>query len=228
MRAAIILAAGASRRFGRSDKLHARLGLCTLLQHAVCNAQAAGARRILVVRAMSGKVARLHVPRRKPGPRCCGWTGRRLSPGNGVGAGGKTDPHEPYRPAGVAIIRAQAWRDGLSASLAAGLAALRPIEREVLIFLADMPFARAPQMRLAAGFDAARPAFGSRRGHPVLVRTQAAKVALGSGDKGLAGRLKTSLVPGTAANLFDIDTQDALRRARRHGSRALWLRSANG
>jgi len=184
VRAAIILAAGASRRFGHRDKLKVRLGARSLLDHAIANARAAGATRILLV---SSRRARM---------------------------------------IGVTVVHAPRTRDGLSASLAAGLAALRPIEREALIFLADMPFARAPRLRLPPGADAARPRFQGRPGHPVLVRTQSAIARLGRGDAGLGGALQTVFVPGTAAHLLDIDTPAELRRARHHGSRALRSRSA--
>jgi molybdenum cofactor cytidylyltransferase len=183
MRAAIVLAAGASRRFGRRDKLKARLGGRSLLDLAVANARACGACRVLLVSAAR----------------------RRL--------------------AGVTHIQAAHAREGLSASLAAGLAALRPVEREILIFLADMPFACAPRLRLAAGVDAVRPCFRGQPGHPLLVRAAVAKARLGRGDKGLAGAIRARFVAGTAAHLIDIDTPDALRRARRHGSRGFRPRS---
>jgi molybdenum cofactor cytidylyltransferase len=185
LRAAIILAAGASRRFGPRDKLSARLNGRSLLDHAIANARASGACRILLV-------TRAGV--RRPG----------LTP---IGL-----------PASAA----------LSASVAAGLAALRPIEREALIFLADMPFARALRLRLRAGVDAARPSFGGKPGHPVLVRVKAAKTKLGQGDQGLGRTLRTAFVPGSRVHLLDIDTPAALRLARRHGSRARRSRSALG
>ena len=116
--------------------------------------------------------------------------------------------------------------DALSTSLRAGLAALRPIEREVLIFLADMPFARAPRLRFCPGADAARPCFRGQPGHPMLVRAAPARAALGTSDRGLGAALGTAFVPGTAAHLLDIDTPTALRRAQRHGSRAWRPRSA--
>ena len=183
MRAAILLAAGASRRFGGRDKLKARLGSRSLLDLAVAHARASGACRVILVS-----------------------TGR-------------------IRLAGVTHVHAHRAREGLSASLAAGLAALRPIEREVLIFLADMPFAYAPRLRLAPGVHAVRPRFRGQPGHPLLVRTTAARTGLGQGDKGLSESLRARFVPGTAAHLIDIDTPAALHRARRHGSRGFGQRS---
>lgn len=183
MRAAILLAAGASRRFGRRDKLRELLARRRLLDHAIAHALASGAARVLLV------------------------TSR------------------PERMRGVTHVRVRNARSGLSASLAAGLAALRPIEREVLIFLADMPFAYAPRLRLSPGAEAVRPHFGAVPGHPMLVSTRAAKAGAGRGDKGLGNALRTALVRGAAGHVFDVDTLHALRRARRHGSRAGGRRS---
>jgi len=183
MRAAILLAAGASSRFGRRDKLREMLAGRSLLDHAVDRARASGAHRILLV------------------------TSR------------------PARIPGVTHVRAHNATSGLSASLAAGLSALRPIEREVLIFLADMPFAHAPRLRLRPGVEAIRPLFRNQPGHPMLVRTRAAKAQLGRGDRGLRGVLRTTFVRGAAGHVFDVDTTEALRVARRHGSRAAGRRS---
>jgi len=183
VRAAILLAAGASRRFGSRDKLKAKLDGRSLLDHAIANARASGARRIILV------------------------------------------TNRPTCRPGTTNVRARRAREGLSASLAAGLAALRPIEREVLIFLADMPFARAPHMRLGAGADAVRPHFGDQPGHPMLVRSAVAKSRLGRGDAGLSRAFNPLLVQGAAAHLLDIDTRDALRRLRLRGSGVLRRRS---
>jgi len=182
LRVAIILAAGASRRFGSRDKLRAQLNGQSLLDHAIANARASGACRILLV------------------------------------------TRAAIRRPGVTTVRLRST--ALSTSLAAGLAGLRPIEREALIFLADMPFARVPRLRLPPGFDAARPLFRGKPGHPVLVRVKTARTKLGQGDQGLGRALRTAFVPGSPAHLLDVDTQATLRRARLHGSRARRSRSA--
>ena len=184
MRAAILLAAGASRRFGRHDKLQARLGPRSLLDHALTNARASGAYRIILVTV------------------------------------------RPRRIAGVTQVRAPRVEGSLSTSLAAGLAALRPIERETLIFLADMPYARAPRLRLPLGAKAVRPRFRGFPGHPVLVEVAAAKAGLAEGEAGLGRTLRMAFVPGNAGHLLDIDTPAVLCRVRRHGSRAWRPRSA--
>jgi len=184
VRAAILLAAGASRRFGRSDKLQARLGQRSLLDHALANVRASGASRIILVTA------------------------------------------DPKRIRGVTQVRMSRARGSLSTSIAAGLAALRPVEREALIFLADMPYAYAPRLRLPLGAMAVRPHFRGLPGHPVLVRVVAAKAALAQGEVGLGRSLRMAYVPGGVDHLVDIDTPAALRRVRRHGSRAWRPRSA--
>lgn len=183
MRAAIILAAGASRRFGRRDKLTEKFGGLRLVDHAIANARASGVRRLLLVTSV------------------------------------------PVHAHGVIQIRARDARSGLSASLAAGLAALRPIEREVLIFLADMPFAHAPHLRLRPGIEAVRPAFRGQPGHPMLVRSSKAREKLGKGDRGLGGVLRTAFVRGSGGHVLDIDTPRALLLLRRHGSRSISRRS---
>lgn len=116
---------------------------------------------------------------------------------------------------GLVAIRARDAAQGLSASLAAGLKAMRPIEREVLIFLGDMPFAGASRaLRLHAGSKGSRPVWRGRPGHPMLVRVSAARGTRIAGDSGLGGLGDIVAVRGTAGNLCDIDGRAALRRAR--------------
>jgi molybdenum cofactor cytidylyltransferase len=182
VRAAILLAAGASRRFGRPDKLAARIGRRAVLDHALALARASGAVRLIVV------------------------------------------ARAPHRAsARERWLRTPLSRAGMGGSLAAALAALRPVEREVLIFLADMPFAAAPRrLRLDSGEDAARPIYRGRPGHPLLVRTAVARRLVRAGDDGLVRRLdpaRVRLVRGERGAVLDIDTPVALRRARREGSR---------
>ena len=183
MRAAILLAAGASRRFGQRDKLREKLAGRRLIDHAIAHARASGVRRVLLVTSM------------------------------------------PVQVRGVIPVRARDARSGMAASLAAGLAALRPIEREVLIFLADMPFARAPRLRLRPGMDAVRPVFEGQPGHPMLVRASVAKARVGKGDTGFGRTLRTAFVRGSRDHVLDIDTPHALGIARRQGSRGGGRRS---
>ena len=123
----------------------------------------------------------------------------------------------------VILVRARRHAEGLSASLAAGLAALRPIDRELILFLADMPFARMPRMRLRPGIDAIRPEVAGKPGHPMLVRATVARRLGGKGDRGLAAMLdhrRIGAVRGCLGNIVDIDTRAALRA----GARRLPLR----
>lgn len=182
MRAAILLAAGGSRRFGRGDKLLARLNGRPLLLHALDGALASGVRRVIVVVPSAG-----------------GKVGRAIG-----------------RCPRVERVVARRHRDGLAASLTAGLAALRPIEREALIFLADMPFARMPTgARLGAGRDAVRPLHRGAPGHPLLVRSAVAARARLRGDQGLAAKLHAiGTLRGAVGNLIDVDTPATLRRLR--------------
>lgn len=175
----LLLAAGASRRFGGRDKLRARLLGRPLIAHALCRAREAAAGRVILVAPAA------------------------LWPRDG----------------NVLGVRPREARLGLGASLLAGLAALRPIEREVLILLADMPFACAPRrLRLRPGEDAARPVHRGLPGHPMLVRADIARRLAAKADRGLAQSLaadRVALVAGDAGHLLDIDTPRALGRARR-------------
>lgn len=123
------------------------------------------------------------------------------------------------------LVVARTHRQGMGASFAAGLRAVRPIERELLLFLGDMPFVSSgARLRLAPGLDAVRPVWNGVPGHPVLVRTAAARAAMrqAKGDAGLLGRLdrhRIGLVQSCAGTVADVDTRKALARARRAGKR---------
>jgi molybdenum cofactor cytidylyltransferase len=165
LRAALVLAAGRSRRFGSRDKLKAQVAGKSLLDHAVARAWASGAARVLIV--------------------------------------------------GAGYLRVQDAERGMGASLIAGLRALRPIEREVFVFLADMPFAAAPKrLRFHAGEGAVRPVVKGVPGHPMLVRTAIARALARPTDKGLAGLDRVRRVRGTTGNILDIDTPETLARIR--------------
>jgi molybdenum cofactor cytidylyltransferase len=190
LRAAIVLAAGRSRRFGRRDKLAARLGGLSLLDRALICAVMSGARRVIVVHKRRGTCS-----------------------------------------AGFVWIKAPESSEGMGGSLRAALRALRPIDREVLVFLGDMPFARVPHtLRLTVGRDALRPIFEGKPGHPTLVRTAAAKRLVPSGDRGLAAVLdprRVGVVRGGPGNMLDIDTPAMLRAARMDQARSARVRSSD-
>lgn len=182
MRAALVLAAGASRRFGRANKLLMPIAGRPVLAHAVARARAAARRVIVVVGADAVRTARI------------------------------------ARAGGAAAVQARDHREGLSASLRRGLAQLRPIDRELLVYLGDMPFVPDPRRWRLAGADAVRPA----RGHPVLLRTAAIRATPLSGDRGLApllGGLRVRTIAAGPGARLDLDTRFAWMRTRRIAGR---------
>jgi CTP:molybdopterin cytidylyltransferase MocA len=118
----------------------------------------------------------------------------------------------------LTVIRSRSSAEGMGGSLRAALRHVRPVEREVLVFLADMPFAHAgATLRIPPGAQAVRPVFRGLPGHPLLVRAAALSEVSLSGDRGLAGALdrrRIASVEGDAGNVLDIDTRVALRRVR--------------
>ena len=123
------------------------------------------------------------------------------------------------------IVFARDHREGLGASLRAGLKALRCNERDLFVFLGDMPtvplgltgrLARA----LRPGLDAVRPRGQAGPGHPVLLRRpDRDTIDRLCGDSGLAALIggRTGWVAtgrtGTARPA-DIDTRSDLARWR--------------
>ncbi|WP_019833437.1 nucleotidyltransferase family protein [Sphingomonas sp. PR090111-T3T-6A] len=187
MRVAILLAAGASRRFGAPNKLFARIGGETLLARAIRIARATPARRLIVVTGAQNLRVSAEVRR----------ADRR-----------------------AIILHAAGYREGLGASLRAASGALRPIDREALVFLADMPWlaedqARHLLRRAAQGDDIVRPAYRGRPGHPVLLRGAAlASLETARGDQG-PGRalgLRARMVPADRRCVADVDRPGALTR----------------
>jgi len=187
MRVAILLAAGASRRFGAPNKLSARYRGRPLLSHALMAARQAPVQRLLVVTgAQPARVSAM--------------------------------VHRLDRAA--LTVRAANHREGMGASLRAASRRLRPIDREVLVFLSDMPWL-APDMaaRLVRdarqGDEIVRPVRRGRPGHPVLLRGRAlASLASARGDEGPGrGRgYRTRLVPGDRRCIADVDRPAALSR----------------
>jgi molybdenum cofactor cytidylyltransferase len=188
MRAAIVLAAGRSTRFGRADKLFAPLDGVPLILHAIRAARAAPAVRVIVVA--------------------------------GCGAGRlRALLHREGVP-GIAVIRV-AQRDApLSASLRAGITALRPVERDAFLFLGDMPgvdptAAARLVRRLRPGIHIARPRYRGVPGHPVLARA-IRTVKLPGGDAGLRADPPTvAWIEGGSACTVDVDRAADLARVRR-------------
>ncbi|USI73001.1 NTP transferase domain-containing protein [Sphingomonas morindae] len=170
MRAAVLLAAGASKRWGAGNKLFDRRDGAPLLARTLAVVRRADAQRLIIVIGWQhARVARL--------ARACAPRAR--------------------------LVRARDHGEGMGASLRAAARALWPIEREVLLFLADMP-AVDPRAPRGAG-DLLRPAWRGQPGHPVLLRG-AARRRLGAarGDQG-PGRGGARLVPGGRGCVRDCD-----------------------
>jgi molybdenum cofactor cytidylyltransferase len=193
VRAAIVLAAGASRRFGRADKLFAPLRGVPLLLHAIRCARAAPAGRVIVV---AGNPSRVRSIVHLAGLR------------------------------GVAVVRGRGRGAPLSDTLRAGLAALRPIERDVFVFLGDMPgiYPGEPRRLIRASRGRpgiVRPRYRGMPGHPVLacrVRT----IPLGHGDRGFRpDPPRIRWIAGGSACVADVDRRGDLRAlVRRQAVRA--------
>ena len=87
--------------------------------------------------------------------------------------GAEADAAAVLTPSGVAVVVASDWASGMSASLAAGIAALGPATA-ALITLVDLPGLPVSACRrvLGSSVDGStlrRATYGGRPGHPVLV-----------------------------------------------------------
>lgn len=192
--AAIVLAAGAGRRFG-GGKLLASWRGAPLVQGALQAALATPADPVVVVTGTDAHAV---------GEACREAAGR-------LGEEGR-----------LRLVHAPDHAEGIGASLRAGVATLPPGLRGVFVFLGDMPDIPtevfAPLIAaVEAGAPAAAPAFGGRRGHPVLFSAgQMPDLARASGDagarevlSGLGARLV--MVPCASPGvLFDVDRPEDL------------------
>jgi len=190
---AVILAAGAGRRFG-GRKLLATFEGRPLAAGALDAAFAAPVRRVLLVTDGDPDLAafaRDHA--------------RRLG-----------------RDADLEIVTAADAAEGMGASLRAGISALPPGLDGAFVFLGDMPrvppgLARELARALVPGVDAVAPRWAGRRGHPVLFGRACfpALRALG-GDVGAREVLaalgdRLALVDSAEAGiLFDVDRPEDL------------------
>jgi len=128
----------------------------------------------------------------------------------------------------VAFTHNPAYRDGLSTSLRAGLAALPRDIDGVLVALGDMPGVTAADIdRLIAGLAPKEgrsimvPTYQGKRGNPVLFAThlvpELAEVEGDAGAKHVIGRYSdevTEVEIGSRRIFLDVDTPDALERMR--------------
>lgn len=190
--AAIVLAAGAATRFGSLKQL-AEVEDTPLVARAV--AAASGVAQldpvVLVVGADAGRVAAA-VPEGRHRTAVC-----------------------------------ENWADGLSASLRCGVVAAGPVDAAIIL-LADQPLVSAGLVRrvladgmpaLAKGvYDAARPVWEGRPGHPVLLGWRAlARHRELRGDEGISSLLEPErilLLRATdEAPVIDVDEPKDLRLA---------------
>ncbi|MFD1950140.1 NTP transferase domain-containing protein [Sphingomonas arantia] len=114
------------------------------------------------------------------------------------------------------VVHARDHDRGMGASLAAGLAALRPREREVVVMLGDMPavsgmLAARLWRALRPGDAGVRPVWRGRPGHPVVLRLPLARMPAGDAGAGRGMRLRT--VAGPRGCVLDVDTRAMLARA---------------
>jgi molybdenum cofactor cytidylyltransferase len=190
---AIVLAAGAGSRFG-GGKLLAPWGEGVLLDGALASAFASPARSVSLVWGADPAVAD---------------AARAFA--DRTGNAGR-----------LRLVHAPRHAEGLSASLAAGVAALPADGEGVFIFLGDMPripaeLAEPMAEALAGGASAVAPVFEGRRGHPVLFGAPLWAALLGlAGDHGAGPLLRTLgerllLIPAPDDGvLYDVDRPEDL------------------
>jgi molybdenum cofactor cytidylyltransferase len=192
--AAILLAAGAGRRFG-GGKLLAHWRGAPLVAGAVRAALATPSERVIVVTGTD------------PGP---------------VGDACRAAAKDRGGAERLRLVHAPDHAEGMGASLRAGVAALPTGLRGVFVFLGDMPDVPEEVLpRLVAavesGAPAAAPTYKGRRGHPVLFSDSLLPdLARAAGDAGarevlaiLGDRLARVESPDPGV-LFDVDRPEDL------------------
>jgi molybdenum cofactor cytidylyltransferase len=191
--AAMILAAGQGVRFGQDSKLLAALDGKPLVRHVAEAALASMARPVIAV------------------------LGHR-----------RVEVAQALNGLDVIAVDNPAFHDGLSTSLKAGFAALPSAAEAAVVLLGDMPRVNASLIdrliaawRAEGGPSAVVPAFGERRGNPVLLsRVLAPAIANLTGDRGAGSFLRSradvvELVLTDPSILQDVDTPESLEALRR-------------
>jgi CTP:molybdopterin cytidylyltransferase MocA len=144
--------------------------------------------------------------------------------------GAASDRVREVAPAGVTVVEAVDWAEGMGASLRTGLRAVigaEPAADAAIVLLVDTPGV-GPQVvsRMigrAAPDALARATYDGAPGHPVLIGRDhwAGVVASARGDRGARDYLSAHGVVdvecGDLADGADIDTPDALEAWRRRG-----------
>ena len=196
--AAIVLAAGRGTRMGSENKLAAELRGKPLVRHAVEAALASRARPVIVVTGHEAERVRAAL-----------------------------------QGLDVAFVHNPDYAEGLSTSLKAGLGALPPEIDAAAILLGDMPQASGVLLdRLIAAIDPERgalvavPTREGKRGNPVVwARRLFDDLAKVEGDVGarhligLYGEAVVEVPVEDEAAFLDIDTPEALAKARAGGKR---------
>jgi len=196
--AAVVLAAGRSSRMGGANKLTESVGSVPVLARVVDAALAVGASPVVVV------------------------TGHDAPAVERAVAG---------RP--VVVVSNPDWAEGMGTSLAVGIGRVTGAVDAAFVCLGDMPTVSADHLRaLLDAFrersDAAAwaPFHAGRRGNPVLWSARCfARLREVRGDRGgkaLLDGLGSEVVEVPVADagvLLDVDTPDALERARQHLAR---------
>ena len=145
-----------------------------------------------------------------------------------VVVGAAADEVRPLLPSAVRPVLAEDWREGMGASLRAGLAAVEELDEvpdAVLVHLVDLPGVTAAAVRRLAERTSpaalVRASYDGRPGHPVLIGREhwAGVRSSARGDAGarsyLAGHPDLVLVEcGDLATPDDVDTPDQLTRFR--------------
>lgn len=134
---------------------------------------------------------------------------------------------EPY---GVRVVENPDWRAGQSASVRAGLAALRPEVRAVVVLLGDQPSVSGEAVeRLVGEFEAgakvAVATYGGKRRNPVLFARQVWPLLLEelSGDEGARSVLRrrpdlvTEVPCDGVSDPADVDTREDLEALQHRG-----------
>ncbi len=190
---AIVLAAGAGSRFG-GGKLLAPWRGGVLLDGALAAAFASAVHRVTVVWGADPAVAEA-----------------------ATAFAERTGDRDRLR-----LVRASRYADGLSASLAAGIAALPEDAEGAFVFLGDMPrvphgLAASMAEALARGAAAVATEFQGRRGHPVLfAKPLWPRLLALSGDRGAGELLRelgaaVALIPAPDDGvLYDVDRREDL------------------
>lgn len=132
--------------------------------------------------------------------------------------GARADEARLIVPDGVAVVVADNWAEGLSASLRAGLAALHEDDDVVVLSLVDLPDVTAEVVARVVAHGVgphtlSRAAYDGRPGHPVVIGSDhwSGVAAVATGDQGARRYLETHGVAlvecGDLATGHDVDAR---------------------